>query len=95
MERNINENEQLYEILRNCLLALNCPRSRHYPNKNYGSHIKTQGNTISLKTALDYARQAVSGFDGVLIKSAELCDEGILFHVLVNNEKGEVTVKLE
>lgn len=94
MERNINENEQLYEILQNCLLTLNCPRLKHYPNKDFGSHLKGQGAGISIKTALDYARQAVKALDGVLIKSAELCSDGILFQVLVNNEKGEVTVKL-
>ena len=94
MERNINENEQLYEILQNCLLSLSCPRLKHYPNKNYGSHLKAQGVGISMKTALDYARQAVKELDGVLIKSAQPCSEGILFQVLVNNEKGEVTVKL-
>lgn len=94
MDRNINENEQLYEILQDCLLALSCPRTKHYPNKNFGSHLKDSGSTLCVKTALDYARQAVREIDGVLIKSAELCGDGIRFCVLINNEKGEVTVGL-
>ena len=94
MKRKINENEQLFEILQSCVLVLNCPRLKYYPNKNFGSHLKAQGNDITVKLALDYARQAVKELDGVFIKSAGYCDDGIIFDVLVNNEEGEVTVKL-
>ena len=94
MKRKINENEQLFEILQSCALVLNCPRLKHYPNKNFGSHLKAQENDVTVKSALDYARQAVKELDGVFIKSVRHCDDGIIFNVLINNEEGEVTVKL-
>jgi hypothetical protein len=94
MEKNINQQEQLHMILQNCFRALSCPRGSFYPNKNYGSQLKASDNTLTEQMAMNYAIQAVSDFDGVLINDVELGENYIKFFVLINNEMGQVIVEI-
>lgn len=97
MENSIYLNEEPYEILQNALRAICCPRGRFYPDKNYGSKIKnsvTSITALSDKQLLDYARQAVSDIDGVTVKSVNVGSKNIKFTILVNNERGQVSINL-
>lgn len=94
MTDKIKENEQLYEILESCLTAIGCPRGEFYPNKNFGSQLKKYSSQITERQALDFARQAVKDIDGVMVKSAEILKNTAVFTILINNEEGQVTVKL-
>lgn len=94
MENNIYLNEEPYEILQNALRAICCPRGKFYPDKNYGSKIKGSVTALTDKQLLDYARQAVSGMDGVTVKSVDTGSNNIKFTILVNNERGQVSINL-
>lgn len=43
---------------------------------------------------MPYARQSVSELDGVYIKEAELAENEILFTILINDEKRQVSIAL-
>ncbi|MCM1285174.1 MAG: hypothetical protein NC213_08300 [Acetobacter sp.] len=94
MENSIYLNEEPYNILQNALRAICCPRGKFYPDKNYGSKINASVSSLSDKQLLDYARQAVSDIDGVTVKSVDVGSKNIKFTILVNNERGQVSINL-
>lgn len=81
-------------VLYDCVTALLCPRGEFYPDKNYGSHIIRNKNIIDSERLLCYARQAVSGMDGVYIKSAQLNNKNAVFTVMINNENRQVSIEI-
>lgn len=85
----------LKPILASCAAAFFCPRGGFYPNKEYGSKIKQNIACAQNNELLCYARQAVSGIDGVFVCSAAQNDGTVIFTVMINDEKQEVSVNYE
>ncbi len=82
------------EILKCCVLAVNCPRGSFYPNKNFGSKIKTINMTLSADELLAYARQAISDIDGAFVKNVCVSSGSADFIFIINDEEREVNIKL-
>ena len=87
------EVQYIEELLQNAVLALTAIRGAFYPDKNFGSRLKNAGEKSEALAAC-YARQALSGFDGVYIKSAKINENGYEFAVLVNDEERQVLIKV-
>lgn len=86
------EVQYIEELLQNAVIALQTLRGSFYPDKNFGSQLKNAKN-MSEALAVCYARQALSGFDGVHIKSAKINDNGYAFTLLVNDQERQVLIK--
>lgn len=82
------------EILKNCIVAMKCPRGRFYPDKNFGSHILNSADKVLSDELLAYARQAVSEIDGVYVKSAQISSGNAVFTLLINDEQRQVNIAL-
>lgn len=87
-------NEEYTLALESCYIALNNIRGQFYPNKNFGMSIKAGADTLP-KRLLAYGRQACQGIDGVYLKSVQINGKYALFDILVNGEKGQVSINLE
>ncbi|MCC8073165.1 MAG: hypothetical protein LIO62_03455 [Clostridiales bacterium] len=83
------------EILNACKLSLGYARGAYYPNKNYGSLIKTITKTLTDEYLLDYARQALADLDGVRVKSAEQSDDGVTFTLMINDMERQVQTEFD
>lgn len=81
-------------ILENCVTALVCPRSEFYPDKNFGSHIKSEKFLLDSEKFLAFARQALCEFDGVYVKSAIMKSDSVDFLLLINDYEREVSISL-
>ncbi len=81
-----------YEILLASVMALHTDRGRFYPNKDYGSGLRSSG--LSAEELLGCARQALYDFDGVYVKSARLDGGKAVFVLLINNREKEVEISL-
>lgn len=88
---NSNTTDEIEKLLSDCLCALYCPRKRFYPKKDYGSQIRCFQD-LSEKYLLAYARQGLSDFDGVYVKSVNKEQSGITFNLLINDEERTVTM---
>lgn len=88
---NIDTADEIEKLLSDCLCALYCPRKRFYPKKDYGSQIRCYQD-LNEKYLLAYARQGLSDFDGVYVKSAKKEQEGITLNLLINDEERTVTM---
>lgn len=86
--QNIDETEKL---LQDCLCSLYCPRKNFYPKKDYGSQIRLFKD-LSEEYLLVYARQGLSDFDGVYVKSVKKGQSEITFNLLINDEERTVTM---
>lgn len=87
-------NDYINSILENCVTALVCPRGEFYPNKDFGSQIKRAKGTMDAEKLLACARQALSEFDGVYVKSAVPNENGADFTVMINEEERQVCILL-
>lgn len=86
------EVQYIEELLQNAVIALQTLRGSFYPDKNFGSQLRTvKDHNEAL--ALCYARQALSGFDGVHIKSAKISGNGCEFTLSVNDQERQVLIK--
>lgn len=81
-------------ILKNCVVAMKCPRGRYYPDKNFGSHILECSTNAESQELLAYARQAVIDFDGVYVKNVQMDGSGALFTLLINELQRQVKITL-
>ena len=86
------EVQYIEELLQNAVIALQTPRGSFYPDKNFGSQLKAAKDRNEALAAC-CARQALSGFDGIYIKSAEINDNGYTFTLLVNDQERQVLIK--
>ena len=86
------EVQYIEELLQNAVIALQAHRGSFYPDKNFGSQLKNAGSESEFLAAC-YARQALSGFDGLCIKSAKIKDNGYAFTVLVNDQERQVLIR--
>lgn len=75
-------------------VLLNAQRGEFYPNKNFGSLLKTVYCQPKSEYALAYARQALENIDGVFVKSASCFDDKFIFDLLINNEQRQVEIKI-
>ena len=91
--RGLAEVQHIEELLQNAVLALTAIRGAFYPDKNFGSQLKSSGEKNEALAAC-YARQALSGFDGVFIKSAKINENGYTFAVFVKDEERQVQIKI-
>lgn len=82
------------EILKNCIVAMKCPRGRFYPNKNFGSYILDEADKHFSDELLAYARQAVSEIDGVYVKSVDISGEKAVFTLIINDTQRQVNIAL-
>lgn len=87
----LEETEYIDEVLQNAAIALETLRGSFYPDKNYGSRLKRE-KILSEEYALCFARQALSDFDGVYIKSAKIKENGCEFTVAVNGQERQVLI---
>lgn len=90
-ETGLEETEYIAEVLQNAAIALETLRGSFYPDKNYGSRLRKE-KILSEEYALCFARQALSGFDGVYIKSAKTNENGCEFTVVVNGQERQVLI---
>lgn len=87
------EVQYIEELLQNAVIALQTLRGSFYPDKNFGSQLRT-AKADSEALAACYARQALSGFDGVHIKAAKINKNGYAFTLLVNDQERQVLIKI-
>lgn len=88
-------NDEISKILSDCLCALYCPRKKFYPKKDYGSLIRIK-NTLDENYLLAFARQALSDFKGIYVKTAEAQTDSITFTLLINHTyERTVTMPIE
>ncbi|MDE5984266.1 MAG: hypothetical protein K2H13_03325 [Eubacterium sp.] len=87
-------NDWINTILEDCVTALVCPRTEFYPDKNFGSHIKRAKKLLDCEKLLAFARQALSEFDGVYVKSAIMKSDSADFLLLINDYEREVSISL-
>lgn len=80
------------DIIEDCIMALTCPYSRFYPNKDFGNRIKSSND---YKQLLASSRQAVSNIDGVFVKSLSVNDGLAEFTIMVNDEARRVSIDIE
>ena len=88
----LKEIEHLDALLQDVALNIRAERGRFYPDKNFGSHIFSSKN-MDEDYILVLARQAVSGINGVYIKSAKRNDKNFEFTVIINNLERQVLIK--
>ena len=86
------EVQYIEELLQNAVIALQTLRGSFYPDKNFGTQLKNAKDRNEALAAC-YARQALSGFDGVHIKSAKINDNGYAFTLLINDQERQVLIK--
>ena len=86
------EVQYIEELLQNAVIALQTLRGSFYPDKNFGSQLRNFSE-VNEALAACCARQALSGFDGVLIKSAKATGDGYEFNLLVNDRERQVLIK--
>lgn len=72
--------------------ALYTVRGGFYPDKNYGSEIRSVIDMPNEFCALCYARQALYNMNGVFVKSVALSNGKYDFTILVNNEERQVQI---
>lgn len=80
------------DILENCVMAIICPLSKFYPNKNFGSRIRQSSERDEL---LASARQAVRNIDGVFIKNLCVNNGMAEFKIMINDEERCVSIGIE
>lgn len=90
---NSNRIETVNIILENCITTLFCRNDRFYPDKNFGSKIR-QECSMAEDLLLAHSRQALSGLDGVFVKSASFIKDNAVFEILINNERKQVSISL-
>lgn len=78
-------------LLQNFLRALNCPKGRFYPDKNYGRVIE---GSNALQELMAYVRQTAEEFDGVYVKSMDICGDYANIQLLINDEERQVSIAL-
>lgn len=83
------------EVLQNVMLQLTATRGRFYPNKDFGSDLKTKMQAPPEAYALAYARQALGDTDGVFVTKATVNLGDIVFTLQINNSEEEVSISLE
>ena len=88
----LKEVEHMQVLLQDVALNLKAQRGGFYPDKNFGSHILLSVNQDERYIA-SLARQAVSGINGVYIKSAKIKNEQYEFTVIINNLERQVLIK--
>lgn len=87
----ISTEDEIEKLMLDCLCVLYCPKTKFYPNKDYGSMIRfCRANTEEYLLA--YARQGLSYFDGVYVKSVVKEQSQIKFNLLINDEERTVTL---
>ena len=86
----LEETEHMEELLQGLALAFAAERGCFYPNKDFGSDLS--GAAGDLLYAAGRASQAVSGTDGVYVKSAEYSGGQYIITVVINNEERQVAV---
>lgn len=86
------EVQYIEELLQNAALALGALRGNFYPDKNYGAQLRSAAKKSEAE-AVGFARQALSGFDGLYIKSAKITDNGYEFTLTVNGRERQVLIK--
>lgn len=87
----LEKTEYIEEVLQNAAIALETLRGSFYPDKNYGSQLRKE-KIKSGEYAVCFARQALSGIDGVYVKSAKIKDDGYEFTVAVNGQERQVLI---
>lgn len=87
----LEETEHMEELLQSLALAFAAERGSFYPNKDFGSALSA-GAADDPLYAVGRAAQAVSGTDGVYVKSAEYDGGQYRITVVINNEERQVAV---
>lgn len=80
------------DVLENCVMAIICPFSKFYPNKNFGNSIRQSSDYGELLAA---ARQAVRDIDGVFIKSLCVNNGKAEYTIVINDEERSVSIGIE
>lgn len=80
------------DILENCVMAIICPLSKFYPDKNFGNRIR---KSIDCGELLASARQAVRNIDGVFIKNMCINNGMAEFTIMINDEERRVSIGIE
>ncbi|MDD6728280.1 MAG: hypothetical protein PUE08_03555 [Eubacteriales bacterium] len=89
-----DECDEISKLLSDCLYSLYCPRGKFYPKKDYGSLIRLCQSENEMYL-LAYARQALSAFDGVYVKSVAVEKGNFVFTLLINEQERTVTLTYE
>lgn len=79
--------EQIEEILQNAVVCLVAQRGAFYPNKDFGMRFASAEKEPFDKYLLSFARQALSSFDGVVVKSVCSTSEKLVFNLLINDDE--------
>ena len=85
-----NNADIIEEMRKNARLVLITPKGSFPYYKNFGSQINYAQNEALI---LAEARAALSGLDGVYVKSVEKINAAAIFHISVNDEQRQVEVK--
>lgn len=75
--------------------ALQTQRGRFYPDKNFGSHIRSAVRSENAERVLAYARQTAECFDGVYVKEAVLENKKATVILIINGDERSVSIDFE
>ena len=87
------EREAFHDALHHAAVALRAERGRFYPDKSFGSQLSRLTPPVNAY-ALAYARQALAETDGVFAVKAEKNGGMVQVTLLINNEEGTVSIRL-
>lgn len=76
-------------------MLLLTPIGKFYPNKNFGSKIKSSLLPPVNEYAAAYAREALDRIDGVFVKSAQYKKPILTVNLIINDEERQVSIDLE
>lgn len=91
-DKEISEVVEPEDVLRASLMALVCPKGRFYPNKSFGNAIRS---SIDAGELLAAARQALSDYDGVYVKSARFSGAQAVLELAINDDIRTVNIDIE
>ena len=90
--KTLREIEHMDELLQEIALNISAERGNFHPDKDFGSRIYNSKDADTDYIAA-LAAQALSGMDGVYIKSVKRIDHNLEFTVIINNLERQVLIK--
>lgn len=94
-EKEFQTVESIDAIVQCVSAALRTQREKFYPDKNFGSHIRSVLNGENAERVLVYARQAVESFDGVYVKNAVIKHKNLIADLMINGVERSVCICFE
>lgn len=92
--KDLEKCEYIDELLQSISMVLYARRGGFYPNKDFGSSIRTALSEPKAGYIAAYARQALEGIDGVFVKEAEPNPGSVRITLMINDTERRVSINL-